>query len=48
MRKSRLVLSSIAALVLCGSVFAEDTVRLDTIQVSSTVANTQTVDAYIK
>lgn len=46
MRKSRLVLSSIAALVLCGSVFAEDTVRLDTIQVSSTVANTQTVDAY--
>lgn len=46
MRKNKLVLSSIAALALCGSVFAEDAVRLDTIEVSSSVANTQTVDAY--
>ncbi|QKF65321.1 TonB-dependent receptor domain-containing protein [Campylobacter corcagiensis] len=46
MQKNRVVLSLAASFMLCANALAEDTVKLDTIEVSSTVANTQTVDAY--
>lgn len=45
MQKNRVVFSAVAVLALCSNALADDTVRLDTIEVSSTSLGYQNVDA---